>query len=170
MDNQTFFKRHFYRVIIDLKDQIEEDELLFALKNGFNIDSTEYLGETLLMYCCASNNEYVIKKNIELLFKYGADVNILNENGQDALMIFCENNEEDPKNIVSLLLKYGANANLVDKHNYSTLMWSCGYGNKKIIKLLLEYGADKTIKNDRGQTALDVARKEGFDDVVKLLE
>merc|ERR1712156_993717 len=44
-----------------------------------------------------------------------------------------------------------------------------GKGNKEIVKLLLEKNADVTAKTVSGKTAKDLARKQGHDDIAKLL-
>jgi len=39
-----------------------------------------------------------------------------------------------------------------------------------VVKLLAERGADVRVKNDNGQTASDVARREGNEDVAEWLD
>ncbi|KAK3382570.1 hypothetical protein B0T24DRAFT_601988 [Lasiosphaeria ovina] len=43
-------------------------------------------------------------------------------------------------------------------------------GDVDMVKLLLEFGADPAKKDGHGETAVDMARKKGHDDVVRLLE
>ena len=42
-------------------------------------------------------------------------------------------------------------------------------GSITIVKYLIEHGADPTIKDDRGRTALDIARKNNCGEIVAYL-
>ena len=44
------------------------------------------------------------------------------------------------------------------------------YGNLEIVQLLKELGVNLEAKNNDGKTALDLAREEGYDDIVKILD
>ncbi|HEY1459756.1 MAG TPA: ankyrin repeat domain-containing protein, partial [Casimicrobiaceae bacterium] len=50
------------------------------------------------------------------------------------------------------------------------LMWAAGYGKTDTAKALLAAGARPELKDDRGKTALDIAREGSFADTIKLLE
>ncbi len=60
---------------------------------------------------------------------------------------------------VTLLLDRGANINAADMHGDGPLMNAMFDGNRDIILELLRRGADKSIKNNRGLTPMDRARK-----------
>jgi hypothetical protein len=49
-------------------------------------------------------------------------------------------------------------------------MWAAGYGKTETVQALLAAGAKAELKDDRGKTALDIAREGNFPDTVKLLE
>jgi ankyrin repeat protein len=49
-------------------------------------------------------------------------------------------------------------------------MWAAGYGQSETVKVLLDAGARADLKDDRGKTALDIAREGNFPDTVKLLQ
>ncbi len=42
-------------------------------------------------------------------------------------------------------------------------------GNRELVDLLLQWGADPFVKNAYGDTALDLARQAGYQDIVELL-
>lgn len=42
-------------------------------------------------------------------------------------------------------------------------------GNIEVAKLLLEYKADKNFRNNKNQTANDIAQEKGHTEIVKLL-
>ena len=37
-------------------------------------------------------------------------------------------------------------------------MWAAGYGQEEVARLLLQRGADRSLRDDRGKTAADIAR------------
>jgi hypothetical protein len=72
--------------------------------------------------------------------------------------------------IVQLLLVSGVDVNALYAHDLTTLMWAAGYGKTDTAKALLAAGARPELKDDRGKTALDIAREGSFADTIKLLE
>lgn len=46
-----------------------------------------------------------------------------------------------------------------DNDGYTALMWAASKGHEDMVNLLLEAGADPKLKNKRGETAGDLARK-----------
>ena len=70
---------------------------------------------------------------------------------------------------VRLLLDRGVDVNRVYAHNLTALMWAAGYGRTDCVRLLLERGADPRPQDDRGKTARDIAREQGFPDTAALL-
>ncbi len=52
----------------------------------------------------------------------------------------------------------------------TALMIACAKGNIEIVKILLKYGVDTSLTQITGQTALDIARINGYTTIVKLLE
>jgi ankyrin repeat protein len=48
-------------------------------------------------------------------------------------------------------------------------MWAAGYGKTETVRLLLGAGAKADLKDDRGKTALDIAREENYADTAALL-
>jgi ankyrin repeat protein len=49
-------------------------------------------------------------------------------------------------------------------------MWAAGYGRTETVRALLSAGARAELRDDRGKTALDIAREGNFPETVKLLE
>ena len=73
--------------------------------------------------------------------------------------------------VVKALLRAGANPNLAHEDDGRTpLLAAVEGGQRKIVKLLLNAGADPNRADEEGQTALDVARREGRGEIVALLE
>ncbi len=64
----------------------------------------------------------------------------------------------------------GVDPNAVYDNDLTALMWAAGFGKTATVKALLDAGARTDLKDNRGKTALDMAREGKFDDTVKLLE
>jgi ankyrin repeat protein len=71
---------------------------------------------------------------------------------------------------VRLLLGAGVDPNATYAHALTALMWAAGYGRTDTADALLKAGARVDLRDDRGKTALDIAREENFPETVKLLE
>ncbi|MHA1543304.1 MAG: ankyrin repeat domain-containing protein, partial [Candidatus Hodarchaeales archaeon] len=91
-----------------------------------------------------------------------------------ALMEACMNGFTS---IVTLLFKSGADVNIKTTVNGTALYFAANDGFVDVVKLLLEYDADPTIEveistmhDDYTQSAIQVAYKNGHDEVVKLLQ
>ena len=50
------------------------------------------------------------------------------------------------------------------------LMWAAAYGHEQTVRMLLERGADASLRDDRGKTALAIAREQNQAAVVDLLK
>ena len=50
------------------------------------------------------------------------------------------------------------------------LMWAAGQGHTETVRLLLAKGANKTLKDDRGLSAMDMAKAAGHTQIVNLLQ
>jgi len=159
------------------------------LKKGANANAKNYYNQTPLFV--ASQNSYYYT---EQLLKKGANVNIVDFQGQTPLFstiinqLFTENLDFK---IIDLLLKYGANINVqmippkswkppenspvvieVDTENEGAtpLMFAVMVNNIEMVKYLLKHGANPNIKTKKGETALSLAKREGFTEIIKLLK
>lgn len=68
-----------------------------------------------------------------------------------------------------ILLIIGADVNIQDE-NGDTALHFAALKDAKIVELLLDYDCDATIKNKKGQSAMDIARLVNNLDAVKILE
>ena len=75
-----------------------------------------------------------------------------------------------PEWVGQFLDKYPEVVNISGPAGNRPLHYAAMKGQKDIVRLLLERGADVAVKNKQGETALDLARKKGREDVVALLE
>lgn len=87
----------------------------------------------------------------------GRDVDAVDDDGRTALL-FVSGLGSEP--CVKLLAEAGSNLNYRDKSGGLTaLHMAAGYVKPGVVKLLVELGADPELEDDRGRTALDLARE-----------
>ena len=73
------------------------------------------------------------------------------------------------RQVVAQLLAAGATIDAAYVDGLTPLMWAAGQGHPQTVKLLLDSGANPTLKDERGLTALDIARQNQQQAVVDLL-
>ena len=97
----------------------------------------------------------------------GAEPNAANGDGETALMLAARSGSVE---VAKLLLAKKADVNAREAWREQTaLMWAAGQGHAEAVKLLLERGAQADLRDDRGLTALDMARQGSHAAVVALL-
>jgi len=67
------------------------------------------------------------------------------------------------------LIFNGANVNQQDKYGRTHLRWASYWGHLSVVNLLLEAGADPHIQDNENKTALDDARRRGYNHVVNTI-
>ena len=96
----------------------------------------------------------------------GAEVDQANENGRTPLFVACFKGHVGA---ARLLLDKGADVNRAVK-NWTPLYVACLAGHVDVAQLLLERSAEIDRADEDGETPLDVAKSQGHDAVVALLE
>jgi ankyrin repeat protein len=95
------------------------------------------------------------KEIVELLIAKGAEVNVTDSRGRTPAH-WAANRQR--AQILRLL------ANTTGKHGWTPLHWAARHGKRAMAELLLSNGARVDIKDDEGQTPLDIAIKYMDDD------
>ena len=72
--------------------------------------------------------------------------------------------------LVERLLLAGAPVDETPVDALTPLMWAAGQGHAETVTLLLAKGANKLLKDDRGLTAMDMAKEAQHAPVVDLLQ
>ncbi|TET38130.1 MAG: ankyrin repeat domain-containing protein [Planctomycetota bacterium] len=121
------------------------------INKGIDVDAEIKGGGTPMLMAAWKGQ----KGAITLLIEKGADVNAKTQDGYTPLLaaiIFgC-------KDSVALLIEKGADPNTMEIHNgFTPLHWAVHKSNMQIARLLIENGADMNIKNNTGNTPLDMA-------------
>ena len=91
--------------------------------------------------------------SLNLLLKYGADVNFLEKKGMHPIMVGCIANSFES---VKILLEKGVDVNWKSRssRNQQPIRFASQRGSLKLVKLLLEYGADMESTPDDKATPL----------------
>lgn len=127
---------------------------------GINLDLRAKNGNTALMIAAFKKN----KQAVEVLLANGAQVN--NE-GWTALHYAAAAGETE---IVQLLIEKSAEVDATSPNMTTPLMMAAGSGNIYTVKALLDAGADLNLANEQGLTAIDFAKRGGYQDIVDGLE
>jgi uncharacterized protein len=114
------------------------------------------------------------EESVGLMLKRGADPNALDDDGKSA-MVYAAARGYAP--IVGLLIAAGVDVNRRYGHGLTALMWAAGYDASTgvddvdaTLKALIDHGAALDLKDDRGQTASDIARELGHERAAKFLQ
>jgi ankyrin repeat protein len=68
------------------------------------------------------------------------------------------------------LFKSGLPVNGRMANELTLLMWTAGYGHTDTARWLLGHGADRSLRDDRGKTAADIAREQNYVELAQLLQ
>jgi len=120
-------------------------------------------GQTPLMFAAQQGNLEIVK----VLIAEGANINAVDVEGCTALM-YTASGGHFPK-IIKYLIEKGAKINARDKKGNTALHFAAMRGNADAASALLKRNADVTIKNNEGKSALDLAKENKFDAIVKLI-
>ncbi|MCW5625511.1 MAG: ankyrin repeat domain-containing protein, partial [Burkholderiales bacterium] len=63
----------------------------------------------------------------------------------------------------------GVDVNARHAHDLTALMWAAGAGDAATVRALVQAGADPALKDDRGKTALDIAREMRRESIAEIL-
>ena len=133
------------------------------LKAGADPNTKKFLISSLHTACFMKHVECV-----RLLLKHKADVEIRDPTGNTPLFDACEYSDEPT--CARLLLENNANANALNRFGETPLTQGCKQGCLKYVRLLIEHGANPHIPNHHGNTPLDIARANGYDEIVRFIE
>jgi ankyrin repeat protein len=142
------------------------------LKVNPDIDAVNKEGYTpLLLAVRRPDNE----KAIELLLQHGADMNIPDPAGRNALLVSVGSHQKD---YIELLVSNWIDINSQDNDGNTALHYPLmnvlenklylPYS-KEIVKILLEEGADPHIRNKEGKSPTDLAAESGENELINLL-
>ena len=125
--------------------------------NDNNINEIElYTGRSQLM-TAAMNGDFT---QVKILLDAGADVNLQNTSGKNALMEASEGGgfffrEADYVETIKLLLDAGSDVNQIDTFDNTTaLMKAVGRNKIEVVRMLIDAGANLNVQDISGRTAI----------------
>lgn len=166
------------------------------LEDGAKVNSRDRNGDSPLNMAAAKGNAELV----DVLLKAGADVNLANLAGVTPLMgaafsanpdifrkLLAAGAKFEPLDRVkknaatyaaasgctgclSELRRTGSTVNAPLENQLTLLMWAAAYGHETTVRFLLEQGADRSLKDNRGKTAAEMARDGNYLAVARLLE
>eukprot|EP01036_Dinobryon_divergens_P031629 gene31629-41062_t len=154
-------------LLFDAAENGNLTEVVAALDDaGADVNwKNEYQSDCTALFIATKNTHRDI---VATLLDRGANPNLVSKNGNTPLLAATYDGHRD---IVILLLERGADPNIAEKkYEETALHWAAERGHPEIAALLLERGADRNLKNKVGKKPIAVARAEGNDAVVSLLE
>jgi ankyrin repeat protein len=147
----------------------EMTELL--LSRGADPNISENRGTTALMAAVG-----VSKEMVDLLLEYNADVSIRNKEGITAFTHSIAGVLSDKVTIEvpTMLLDEGADVNEAATTGrtagYTPLMMAANNDHRELVSFLIDRGANVNAEAGDGSTALGLATKENYSDIVTLLK
>lgn len=135
------------------------------LSNASNINIQDSRERTLLHYAVSCEQENVF----DFLISRGIDMNKEEHSGMSPLLLALKRN----RNLfVEKLMKLNAQANFnyANREGTTILMQAIMDDNQPLAKLLINKGADVNAVNQRGNTPLGIAQREGLGNMVELLK
>lgn len=138
-------------------DQLEE------ACGGVNLNQADAHGCTPLMAAAACGSIAAV----EVLLRNGASLSAAGYLGCTALHVAALHNK---LRIVDQLLMAGADVNVSASDGTTPLICAAAWQNAEVVEFLLLKGADRWRKNDRGDTAAEAAREQGYDDLADFIE
>ncbi|KAM6306309.1 ankyrin repeat domain-containing protein 22-like [Aegotheles albertisi] len=164
--------------------------LLERNSNLLNIQDS-FGGDTPLICACKQGNNRIVN----YLLKRSADVNLRNKKDRTCLhyavrkrftfldyvliiilmpvmligYLLMVSKTKQNENLIRMLLRAGVNVNATDISGNTALHYACEMKNQAVIPLLVEAHADISVKNQQGETPLDVARRLQFDSIESML-
>ncbi|HDP37189.1 MAG TPA: DUF4412 domain-containing protein [Candidatus Atribacteria bacterium] len=129
----------------------------------------------------AIDNKWHYKEMIPLLLEAGADPNSKAGAGRTAQKVSTvlskitslalNNKSEEEYQIIEMFLSHGADPNIAHKTAGTTpLIQAVFKADVRLVKLFLEHDADPDLKDNQGRTALDIAKKKNYQEVIDLLQ
>lgn len=141
--------------------QTSIDEISKLLESG--LDTEDRYGRTPLTLAVECRYYDLVRALIEA----GVDVNL----NQPLITAIGSNDESTPDTeLVLLLINVGADVDQTDKHSLETpLMQAVNFDDADIVEILIDYGADVNKKDNKGQTALSIAKDRCNERIVEIL-
>lgn len=170
-----------YLVVNSKKLNCDDKIYEYMLNNKEELNKQNDIGYSPLMLACGNidilDNNYNI---IKLLICAKCDVNLVDEDGNNALLLICKyskehdtENTENIMNIVKLLIYTNINLNVQNNKGYNALTYilkrhhEYKYNVDNIIKILLDTNINLELKDNNNESSLEIICKYASKKIVK---
>lgn len=126
-----------------LIDRAQMDVVKFLLKSGVNVEDEDQYGQTAMFYL--AQNEKDVRDIVDLLLKYGADVNHRSKEGSRPL-----DRVVNP-DVTKYLIKKGADVHTKTDDLYTPLHYAVMNDRLDVANVLLEAGIERDAKTAKGK-------------------
>ena len=134
------------------------------IRYGARVNQRGSDSKTALHRACEKGHVAFIRE----LMRHGADVDARDRDESTPLQLAAYNNQ--PACVKVLLDEYSPSINATDCAGCTALHWAAGFGYMDVVKLLTSHSeCDVAAKNKDDNTATDMARREGHEDIVNHL-
>ncbi|AKI79758.1 hypothetical protein QJ850_gp029 [Acanthamoeba polyphaga mimivirus] len=153
---------------IDITSNFGPEVVQLLLENGADPNYV-YDNETVLLKIFESYQKSMVGNdllNVPILLKYGANPNILDKSGNNAILLAIKN--KFPIKIIKLLIDNNTDINVINKYKMTALMYAVTSINEdpdychQLVNLLLDYKINTHSCNNNGRTALIIIAKNLF--------
>jgi uncharacterized protein len=134
--------------------------VLFTVSSCNERAPTDY--ESLLRDAAAEGDIHKVRDLIDR----GVDVNAYGSAYGTALLFAAGNGHRE---IVALLLEKGANVNVKNRNDFTPLMGAASRGHNDVVELLIEKGADVMARDSFGESAYEMAIKNGHQSTAAII-
>ncbi len=154
------------------------DAVQLLLQNGASTDVSDdqMKGFSPLILAADEGHSEIIQ--LLLSRPYSVPIDTADRWGRTAFMLAAQKGHND---VLQVFLDYKVDIDKQQKEYGTTaLMWAVEEGQEETVDLLLKNGADITVRNQQGQTALDIAKqvisekgraeREPYEKIIALLE
>lgn len=158
-------KRVTILTLFGIKDVNDHATVLKKLSEGFDVNTVDSGGRTLLMEAAIRKDHELIK----LLLINGANVNVRDKRSWTALHFAAQ---EDDLLATKMLVEARADVSAQDDYGNNVVLRAVSMfrGNGDVIQFLIAHGADVNVKNKSGISALDSAKQTSNYNVLPFMD
>ncbi|CAC5420935.1 unnamed protein product [Mytilus coruscus] len=157
-------------LLVAIKENGDEQIVKMLLKNGANPNACGLDKKTPLFFSVRKGQTKIVC----LLLQYNADPAMCDLSDNSPLHIASEFNDKSNVDILEMLLENmkmnGHDLNICNSMGKTPLLVAVEQRAVQHIELLLKHGADQTIRDKSNRSPADIAKINGFNEIVRLLK